>query len=229
MRGAGAAGSSTLRIIAHGGAEWGAAGGARIIGVSAPGPAVDALTARFVAALGRRGAMAELMAVASLGGPPRLTTTPPDLPVLAHLDDALTRVGDEVDQQLREAVTLVGARADWTRTAGYAADEALFAGYAHATLRADDEDPDDGVVVGLVLLGPDLHYRAHHHPAEEWYLPLAGIGWDHGEGWVDEPAGELVHHQPWQPHAMRTGERPALLAYLWFGEIGTASAFVESR
>jgi hypothetical protein len=192
--------------------------------VGAPGPAVDALTARFVAALGRRGAMAELMALASLGGPPRLTTTPPDLPVLVHLDAALARVSDEVDDQLREALALLGARADWTRTAGYAGDEALFAGYAHATLRGS---VDDELVLGLVLLGPDVHYRAHHHPAEEWYLPLGGIRWDHGDGWVDEPAGELVHHAPWQPHAMVTDDRPVLLAYLWSGEVGTPSVFVE--
>ncbi|MCD2197058.1 dimethylsulfoniopropionate lyase [Actinomycetospora endophytica] len=197
--------------------------------MTAPGPAVDALSARFVAALGRRGAMAEVMALASLGGPPRLTPTPPDLPVLSHLDDAVARVGDEIDGQLREAVALVAGRAAWTRTAGYAADEALFAGYAHAMLRGPDPDrpdPDDDVALGLVLLGPDVHYRAHHHPAEEYYLPLGGIRWDHGDGWVDEPAGELVHHEPWQPHAMRTGDRPVLLAYLWFGEVGTPSAFV---
>jgi hypothetical protein len=196
--------------------------------VSAPGPAVDALTARFVAALGRRGAMAELMALASLRGAPLLTATPPDLPVLAHLDEAVARVGDEVDGQLREAVALVAGRAAWTRTAGYAADEALFAGYAHAMLRgpadADDADPDDDVALGLVLLGPDVHYRAHHHPAEEYYLPLGAIRWDHGDGWVDEPAGELIHHDPWQPHAMATGDRPVLLAYLWFGEVATPSS-----
>jgi hypothetical protein len=202
--------------------------GARIVAVTAPGPAVDALTARFVAALGRRGAMAELMAVASLGGPPRLVDDRVDLPVLAHLDDALARVADEVDDQLRDAVALVAGRAAWTRTANYAHDEDLFAGYAHAALRADDDEPDDGVVLGLVLLGPDVHYRAHHHPAEEYYLPLGGIRWDHGDGWVDEPAGELVHHVPWQPHAMATGDRPVLLAYLWFGEVDTPSGFVDA-
>ncbi|MEJ2868599.1 dimethylsulfonioproprionate lyase family protein [Actinomycetospora sp. OC33-EN08] len=190
--------------------------------MTAAGPAVDALTARFVAALGRRGAMAEVMAVASLGGAPQLVDTAPDLPVLTHLDDALARVGEEVDEQLRDALTVVTRRVAWTRTASYADDEALFAGYAHAALRTDDD-----VVLGLVVLGPDVHYRAHHHPAEEYYLPLGTIGWDHGEGWVDEPAGELVHHAPWQPHAMRTGERPVLLAYLWFDEVDTPSAFVE--
>lgn len=192
--------------------------------MSAPGPAVDALTARFVAALGRRGAMAEMMAVASLGGPPHLVNDRPDLPALAHLDDALARVADEVDGQLRAAVALVASRAAWTRTASYASDTALFAGYAHATLRGS---ADDEVVVGLVLLAPHLHYAAHHHPAEEYYLPLGSIRWDHGDGWVDEPAGELIHHEPWQEHAMLTDDRAALLAYLWFGEVTTPSTFVD--
>ncbi len=190
--------------------------------MTAAGPAVDALTARFVAALGRRGAMAELMAVASLGGAPQLAEEPPDLPVLAHLDDANARVADEVDEQLAEAVGLVARRAAWTRTASYADDLALFAGYAHAEVRGDDD-----LVLGLVVLGPDVHYRAHHHPAEEYYLPLGAIRWDHGEGWVDEPAGELIHHAPWQPHAMSTGDRPVLLAYLWFDQVDTPSVFVE--
>ncbi|WP_018334899.1 dimethylsulfonioproprionate lyase family protein [Actinomycetospora chiangmaiensis] len=190
--------------------------------MTAAGPAVDALTARFVAALGRRGAMAELMAVASLGGAVPLVDPVPDLPVLAHLDDAAARVADEVDGQLAEAVGLLARRAPWTRTASYVSDDALFAGYAHAPLRTDDD-----VVLGLVLLGPGVHYRAHHHPAEEYYLPLGAIRWDHGEGWVDEPAGELIHHAPWQPHAMRTGDRAVLLAYLWFDEIDTPSVFVE--
>ncbi|GLZ53663.1 dimethylsulfonioproprionate lyase family protein [Actinomycetospora sp. NBRC 106378] len=190
--------------------------------MTAAGPAVDALTARFVAALGRQGAMAELMAVASLGGAPQLVGEPPDLPVLAHLEDAIARVADEVDGQLAEAVGLVARRAAWTRTASYVDDVALFAGYAHAEVRGDDD-----LVLGLVVLGPDVHYRAHHHPAEEYYLPLGAIRWDHGEGWVDEPAGELIHHAPWQPHAMATGDRAVLLAYLWFDAVDTPSVFVE--
>lgn len=189
--------------------------------MTATGPAVDALIARFVAALGRRGAMAELMAVASLGGSTRLVDTAPDLPVLAHLDDAVARVADEVDGQLAEAVGLLARRADWTRTASYVDDEALWAGYAHAEVRGDED-----LVLGLVVLGPGVHYRAHHHPADEYYLPLGAIRWDHGEGWVDEPAGELIHHAPWQPHAMSTGERAVLLPYLWFDEIETPAAFV---
>ncbi|WP_433799432.1 dimethylsulfonioproprionate lyase family protein [Actinomycetospora sp. CA-084318] len=190
--------------------------------MTAAGPAADALTARFVAALGRHGAMAELMAVASLGGTPQQVADPPDVPVLAHLEDAIARVADEVDGQLAEAVGLLARRAAWTRTASYVDDEALFAGYAHAELRSDDD-----LVLGLVVLGPGVHYRAHHHPAEEYYLPLGAIRWDHGAGWVDEPAGELIHHDPWQPHAMRTDDRAVLLAYLWFDEVGTPSVFVE--
>ena len=191
--------------------------------MTAPRPAVDALTARFVAALGRRGAMAELMTVACLAGPPRLAATPPELPVLAHLDAALGRVADEVDDDLRDALTLLGARADWTRPDAYAADAGMSDGYAKATLR---EDTDQDVSLGLVLLGPGVTYPAHHHPAEEYYFPLGAIRWDHGDGWVDEPAGELIHHEPWQAHAMAVDDRPVLLAYLWFDEVTVAATLV---
>ena len=192
--------------------------------MTAPRPAVDALTARFVAALGRRGAMAELMTVACLAGPPRLATAPAELPVLAHLDDALVRVADDVDDDLRDALALLGARAAWTPPGGDAAGAGMLEGYARATLR---EDGDEGVSLGLVLLGPGVTYPAHHHPAEEYYLPLGAIRWDHGDGWVDEPAGELIHHEPWQAHAMAVDERPVLLAYLWFGEVTVPSTLVE--
>ena len=81
---------------------------------------------------------------------------------------------------------------------------------------------------GRFLLTGSSSISPHHHPAEEYYFPLGAIRWDHGEGWVDEPAGELIHHEPWQPHAMRTDARPVLLAYLWFGEVTTPSAFVTA-
>lgn len=84
---------------------------------------------------------------------------------------------------------------------------------------------------GLLLLGPDTHYPDHRHIAEEIYIPLTG-----GSEWRagDEPfrtraAGEVIHHPSNLLHAMRTGERPLLAAYLWRGgpldqksEIGAA-------
>ncbi|GAA4870727.1 dimethylsulfonioproprionate lyase family protein [Actinomycetospora straminea] len=142
-----------------------------------------------------------------------------DLAVLAHLDDAVARAREEVDGELAAVLGPLAAGADWTQTASYVREPpgpGFLDGYAHATLASGAD-----VAVGLLMLGPGVHYPPHHHPAEEFYLPAATIRWLHGVG----PAGVLVHHASWQPHAMTTGERPALLAYVWTGEVATPSAF----
>lgn len=151
---------------------------------------------------------------------------PGSLPVLRHLDDALARAGDEVDEELAGLLGPLATAADWRQTASYVADPPdpeFLDRYAHATL-AEAAD----VAVGLLLLGPGTHYPPHHHPAEEFYLPAAAIPWVHAATGdpAREPAGVLVHHAPWQPHGMATDDRPALLAYVWTGEVGTPSAFV---
>ncbi|GAA4934445.1 dimethlysulfoniopropionate lyase [Actinomycetospora succinea] len=160
------------------------------------------------------------------GLPDGAETGPPgSLPVLAHLDDALARAGEEVDAELADVLRPLATGVPWVQTAAYVADppDATFLDrYAHATLA---QAP--GVALGLLLLGPDVGYPPHHHPAEEFYLPTAAIRWVHGLGEepAPEPAGTLVHHAPWQPHGMWTGDRAALLVYVWTGAVGTPSAF----
>ncbi|MHC1558513.1 dimethylsulfonioproprionate lyase family protein [Actinomycetospora sp. C-140] len=161
----------------------------------------------------------------------RLTYRPGDSsaaapPVVTHLGDALVRAGEEVDAALAGTLAPLATAAAWQQTASYVQDppDATFLDlYAHATLAEADD-----VALGLVLLGPGVHYPPHHHPAEEFYLPAGSIRWRHaaeGEP-APEPAGVLVHHAPWQPHAMTTGDRPVLLVYVWTGPVGTPSVFV---
>ncbi|MDD7941932.1 dimethylsulfonioproprionate lyase family protein [Actinomycetospora lutea] len=156
---------------------------------------------------------------AEVGGPGS------SLPVLAHLDDALARAAQEVDEQLADVLRPLAAGAAWGQTAAYVAapPDASFLGlYAHATLA---EAPE--VAAGLVLLGPGVRYPPHHHPAAEFYLPAGTIRWVHGldEAPAPEPAGTLIHHAPWQPHGMWTDDRAVLLVYVWTGAVGTPSAF----
>lgn len=72
---------------------------------------------------------------------------------------------------------------------------------------------------GFLLLGPRVEYPLHRHEAEEVYVALTGNGrWRRGdEGWQVRPAGSIIHHAPWQPHAMQTGAEPLLALYLWRG------------
>ena len=150
---------------------------------------------------------------------------PGSLPVLAHLDDALARAGEEVDDEIAGVLRPLATAVPWGQTATYVADPpdaSFLAGYAHATLAAAP-----GVAAGLLLLGPGVRYPPHHHPAEERYLPTAAIRWVHGlaDTPVLEPAGTWIHHAPWQPHGMWTDHRAALLVYVWTGEVGTSSTF----
>ncbi|MEJ2860930.1 dimethylsulfonioproprionate lyase family protein [Actinomycetospora flava] len=150
---------------------------------------------------------------------------PGALPVLAHLDDALARAGEEVDAELAGLLRPLATGVAWGQTAAYVADPpdpSFLAGYAHATLA---QAPD--VAAGLLLLGPGVRYPPHHHPAEERYLPTATIRWVHGldDPPAPEPAGTWIHHAPWQPHGMETDDRAALMVYVWTGAVGTSSTF----
>ncbi|GAA4731718.1 dimethylsulfonioproprionate lyase family protein [Actinomycetospora chibensis] len=185
--------------------------------------ALDALRERLATAMTARGFAAQAAALGRLAA----RSEGPDgvLPVLAHLDDAVARAGEEVDAHLAGALAPLAAAAAWQQTAAYVAsppDASFLDLYAHATL-ADAED----VALGLVLLGPGVRYPPHHHPAEEFYLPAGAIRWVHAAGAdpAPEPAGVLVHHEPWQPHGMWTGDRAVLLPYVWIGEVGTSAAF----
>ncbi len=72
---------------------------------------------------------------------------------------------------------------------------------------------------GLLLLGPEIHYPGHRHPAEEIYVPLAGTAeWQRGrEPWTVRPPGSAVLHESGAIHAMRTASEPLLALYLWRG------------
>ncbi|MDD7919467.1 dimethylsulfonioproprionate lyase family protein [Actinomycetospora callitridis] len=187
---------------------------------------LDALRGRLAEAMTARGFGAQAAALERLAarseGP---DTVLPVLPVLAHLDGAVARAGEEVDADLAAVLGPLAAAARWQQTAAYVAsppDPSFLDLYAHATL-ADAED----VALGLVLLGPGVRYPPHHHPAEEFYLPAGVIRWVHAAAAdpAPEPAGVLVHHGSWQPHGMWTGERAVLLVYVWIGEVGTSAAF----
>lgn len=74
---------------------------------------------------------------------------------------------------------------------------------------------------GFYLQAPDCLYPPHSHAAEELYLLLDGSAeWqlDDGRPFVPQDCS-LVHHLPWQKHAMRTGASPLLALWVWLGDI----------
>jgi hypothetical protein len=99
--------------------------------------------------------------------------------------------------------------------AGYGYVE--FAGPKDALFHAPD------IRVGLLLLGPELHYPLHAHPAEEVYHPLTNGGrWRRGqEAWRTVPAGHAIHHAPMIPHETKAADSTLLALYCWRGDTVT--------
>lgn len=175
--------------------------------------------------------------------PPSVATAPSGLPVLAHFDDAVARCENALPDDLAAAIAEFKTAVAWTQTAAYVRDPpspAFLDQYAHATLAGAPDGSADvparspGVSLGLLLLGPDVHYPPHKHPADEVYLPLTEARWVHDNArWVHdnteryrpEPVGRLLHHEPWQPHGMLTAGRPLLAIYVWTGDVCTPSRF----
>ncbi len=154
--------------------------------------------------------------------------------------DLLDAAADNVERDLPSVATAVRALAPtlgWTRTASYLAcppDQTFLAKYAHATVVGPADGADtlgsrDQASIGLVLLGPGVHYPPHHHPADEVYVVCSRTWWLDGAGsFTPRQSGAIVHHQPWQPHAMRVSEDdpPALLIYLWTGDVLSPSRWL---
>ena len=152
-----------------------------------------------------------------------------DFAVLAHLDTALALVAATELAELGERFAHVMHRLRWSQNPNYNAsnsNRAFLDGYAYAGFSG----PDAPILCaaprgGLVLLGPDVVYPSHHHQPREVYLVLTpGSQWclDEGE-WFDVGPGDLLFHDSWQMHAMRTREQP-LLAFAGWIEAGDRRA-----
>lgn len=170
------------------------------------------------------------------------STDPGELPVLAHLEEAVGLGRACLDHGAGEALGVVAATVAWTQTAAYRQDPpggGFLDGYAHATsLGPTDGEPPAasmapaGMVpaaVGLLLLAPGVVYPHHAHPADEVYLPLTEARWSHGDGapFEVEAVGIPLHHRPWQP-PMIAGVRPLLALYLWTGAVTVPAAWTRS-
>ena len=78
------------------------------------------------------------------------------------------------------------------------------------------------LAVGMFLIAPGVHYPLHTHEATEVYFALAGgIELRHGVGGApfELRAGDHSITPPHRVHAVATGQEPALVAYVWKGDI----------
>ena len=80
---------------------------------------------------------------------------------------------------------------------------------------------DEDIRFGVYLQDPHTIYPAHHHAAEELYIPLSGTAlWQKDDGpFVPVTSGTPILHQSYQPHATTTDEKPMLAFWAWLGNL----------
>ncbi len=142
------------------------------------------------------------------------------LPVVRWLDEIS-------GQSVPETVSLIGILANASATLewrqSYSADDfgpGFLAGYGWTELIGSTGIiPSNKIACGFLVLGPQLHYPAHAHEAEELYVPLAGTAlWQRGDAApCSMSPGTPIHHLAWMPHAMWTRAHPLVALYLWRG------------
>ncbi len=88
----------------------------------------------------------------------------------------------------------------------------------------------DDFLLGLLMLGPNRHYKDHYHPAPELYWPLTGpTHWKQGDGgFATKQAGEVIYHAPNVHHATKTDGHPMLAVWSWTRETHTPARLVET-
>ncbi|HKP27396.1 MAG TPA: dimethylsulfonioproprionate lyase family protein [Dongiaceae bacterium] len=134
-------------------------------------------------------------------------------PELAPVRDAIAGAAPLFRWRQNPNYTAANMGADFMAGYGYVE----FAGPKEALFNAPD------IRVGLLLLGPRLHYPAHAHPAEEIYHPLTDGGlWRRGkEDWRTVPAGHAIHHPPMMAHETTATDSTLLALYCWRGNTVT--------
>lgn len=157
---------------------------------------------------------------------------PRRLAVLRYLPDC---IGEAmlVDAPLAAAVAGIEEHLSWRQSASYS-DAVLGEGFTQNYGWAELIGPrgffhGDDFLLGLLMLGPQRHYRDHCHPAPELYWPLTpGSHWRLAPGgFVEKPAGALIWHEPMDIHATRTGDHPLLAVWAWTRDVATPARLVD--
>lgn len=144
-----------------------------------------------------------------------------DFPVLRHLDEALSMASRFELAEIAARFSGVMGDLRWSQNPNYDdsnSSRSFLDGYAYAGFSG----PDAPILCavprgGLLLLGPGVVYPGHHHQPREVYLVMTpGSQWclDEDE-WFDVAPGDLIFHDSWQMHAMRTGDKPLLAFAGW--------------
>jgi quercetin dioxygenase-like cupin family protein len=154
---------------------------------------------------------------------------PERLPVCRFFDAAI-----KGDLPLLAPLRELGPRLRWIQNPNYVAappSSDFLDNYGYAVLAGPGGLAEtDRLALGILLLGPGIHYPTHRHPAVEIYVVLAGDAeWQKGEaGWRREKPGTVIRHDSMVPHATRALAEPLLAAYVWRGDLATYARIIAS-
>ena len=166
------------------------------------------------------------LAVQDLGESAFRAPEPKGLPVLAHLPQC---IGETLllDPDLAAAIAAVEEGLRWMQSSSYTDDilgEGFSQNYGWADLIGPGGFfPGDDFKLGLLILGPDRHYRDHYHPAPELYWPLTGGSrWSiDGGPFIEKAQGATIWHPSMALHATKTDATPLLAVWCWTKDVDT--------
>ena len=153
----------------------------------------------------------------------------PKLKVAGLLDGALGRANGTPLAALARAAAPIIRAAAWFDSPQYrdrGLDPRFFDNYGFVKFMGPGTNlPGRGVAAGFLMLGPDLLYPAHAHPARELYIVLSGTAdWQRGEeDFLERRPGDYIVHPSWVRHAMRTRGETLLAMYFWTGDLETSA------
>ncbi|HUQ35469.1 MAG TPA: dimethylsulfonioproprionate lyase family protein [Aestuariivirga sp.] len=139
-----------------------------------------------------------------------------------------------IEPELAAAIASLDGHLKWLQSKSYT-DEVLGAGFGENYGWCEIIGPQgffkgDDFLLGLLMLGPQRHYKDHYHPAPELYWPLTGpTEWKQGSGVFEtKPAGAGIYHAPMVHHATRTAEHPLLTVWSWTKDTHTPAKLVDA-
>lgn len=152
-----------------------------------------------------------------------------DFPVLKYLEAALKLARGHSLAPLAEAIGSASQDFRWSQNASYNDSNcarSFLDGYAYAGLSGPDAPLTWAAPrTGIMLMGPNVLYPGHNHEAREIYMLLTpGAEWRLNNGdWFRPEAGDLIFHDSWQMHEMRTNSLPMLAVAAWIEDGDRAS------
>ncbi len=157
--------------------------------------------------------------------------TPRRLPACRHLPECVA-ASMFMAPDVAAALAEIDEFLHWRQNPNYSdavMGEGYMDNYAYAELIGSTGFfPGEDFLMGLLLLGPDLLYRGHHHKAPELYWLLTGPSeWRQGNGeFMTRRAGETVWHAPGVVHATRTLATPLLAIWAWTSDVSEPARLV---